>query len=312
MQCRHCGGCESKKVGFYKNRNGAVQRYHCFNCQKTFSHSNNNGMRIHKEKIYQVIRMLCESSGIRAISRITGLHQETVLKILKISGNLSVHFTDQKVKGLKCEVIQADELHTIVHAKQWNVNPAHKHLGNQYTFLAVDAKTRFIIHSLTGQRIADNAQMFFQEVKNRVQGRFQLNTDCWKAYSGYQNVIKRVFGREIDHATEQKHFWKKEQFVSRALAKTERRAHIGNPDLTKGSTSYVERTNLTLRNFSRRFNRCTLGYSKKLINLRFAVSLFTWSFNFAKKHSTLNTTPAIAMGLASSAMTVCDLWNIWV
>ncbi len=258
------------------------------------------------------MRMLCESSGIRAISRITGLHQETVLKILKISGNLSTHFMDEKIKNLKCEVIQADELHTIVHAKQWNVNPKHTHLGNQYTFLAVDAKTRFLIGSSTGQRTVENAEKFLRQIKSRVVGRFQLNTDCWLAYSGRRgNAIKRVFGKDIDHATEMKHFWKKGDFISRSLAKTERKAHIGNPDLNRGSTSYIERTNLTLRNLSRRFTRSTLGFSRKLLNLRFAVSLFMWSFNFAKKHSTLNTSPAIAIGICSDIMSVFDLWNYW-
>jgi hypothetical protein len=71
----------------------------------------------------------------------------------------------------------------------------------------------------------------------------------------------------------------------------------------------VERTNLTLRLFNRRFTRCTLGYSKKLINLRHSVSLFAWNFNFARKHATLKTSPAIAMGISVAIMTVDQLWN---
>jgi transposase-like protein/IS1 family transposase len=312
MQCGKCGVESSiKKAGFFKNRNGIVQRYFCFSCQKTFSISNNNGMRIHKEKVYTVMKMLCENSGIRQIHRVTRLHQETVLKILKISGNLAHHFMDGKINNLKCEVIQADELHTIVHAKDWNVNPKDKHLGSQYTFMAADSRSRFLISSFTGQRTAESAETFLHDVKQRVTGRFQLNTDCWLAYKGRKNVVKRVFGQDIDHATEQKHFWKRGEFISRSLAKTERKAHIGNPDLTRGSTSYIERTNLTLRNLNRRFTRCTLGFSRKLLNLRFAVSLFMWSFNFSKKHSTLNKTPAIAIGLCSDIMSVCQLWNFW-
>ena len=53
-----------------------------------------------------VIKLLCESSGIRAISRLTGLHQQTVLKILKLSGQLSNLCMNEKIKNVKCEVIQ--------------------------------------------------------------------------------------------------------------------------------------------------------------------------------------------------------------
>jgi transposase-like protein len=66
MTCGKCGSESGsiKKAGFYKNRNGIVQRYFCFSCHKTFSLSNNNGMRIQKERIHTVMKLLCESSGI--------------------------------------------------------------------------------------------------------------------------------------------------------------------------------------------------------------------------------------------------------
>lgn len=266
-------------------------------------------MRIEKAKIHLVIRLLCESSGIRAISRLTGLHQETVLKILKISGELSSNFTEQKVKDLKCEVVQADELHTTVYSKEFNTNSKDTHIGSQYTFLAIDAKSRLVINAHTGQRTTENAVKFLTDLRRRTSGRFQLNTDCWRGYYGQRNSVKAVFGNEIDHATEQKHFWKTSAFVSRSLAKTERKARIGNPDISKGSTSYVERLNLSVRHFNRRFTRCTPAFSKKLVNLRYSVSLFVWSINFARKHGTIKTTPAIAAGISTAIVTVQELWN---
>jgi IS1 family transposase len=269
-------------------------------------------MRIKKEKIHMVMKLLCESSGIRATSRLTGLHQQTVLKILKISGQLSRLHSNEKIRNLKCDVIQADEIHTIVQCKDWNNISKDSCIGSQYTFLAVDAQSRLIINSVIGQRTLDNAVKFFTNLKSRVTGRFQLNTDAWNAYAGikgHKNAIKTVFGKEIDHATEEKQFWKRGQFISRSLAKTVRRPRVGNPDLEKGSTSYVERTNLTLRLFNRRFTRCTLGYSKKLLNLRYSISLFMWNFNFSRKHAANKTTPAIAAGIAFAIMTVEELWD---
>ena len=185
--------------------------------------------------------------------------------------------------------------------------------GTQFTFFAVDVKSRFIINTFTGERTSQAAEKFFLGVKERVPCRFQLNTDSWSAYRGVStNSIRRAFGKEIDHATEEKTFKKLGQFISRTLANTKRIARIGNPDLLKASTSRVERTNLTLRQFSKRFNRCTLGFSKKLINHRLAVDLFVWYQNFARRHASLKTTPAVDIGIAVAIMTIVDLWNIGI
>ena len=76
-----------------------------------------------------------------------------------------------------------------------------------------------------------------------------------------------------------------------------RKPRIGNPDLAMATTCHAERTNLSVRIFTRRFTRCTLGYSKKVENLRHAVAIFVCHFNFVRIHSAHNQTPAQAAGL---------------
>jgi IS1 family transposase len=48
----------------------------------------------------------------------------------------------------------------------------------------------------------------------------------------------------------------------------------GNPDPDHISTSYVERSNLTMRTFMRRFTRLALGFSKKFENHCHMVALY--------------------------------------
>jgi hypothetical protein len=67
---------------------------------------------------------------------------------------------------------------------------------------------------------------------------------------------------------------------------------LGSPDLSESTTCHVERTNLSVRTFTRRFTRCTIGYSKKLANLRHAVAMFVCHFNFCRRHSAHGQTPA--------------------
>jgi hypothetical protein len=83
--------------------------------------------------------------------------------------------------------------------------------------------------------------------------------------------------------------------------------HIGNPNWNQISTSHVERTNLSVRLFTRRFTRLTLGYSKTLANLKHAVALFVAHFNFCRVHSAHKKTPAMAAGLTDRVWQISDL-----
>ena len=74
----------------------------------------------------------------------------------------------------------------------------------------------------------------------------------------------------------------------------ERKAVMGNPDPEHVSTSYIERANLSLRMGMRRFTRLTNGFSKKIENHAASVALFLMYYNFARVHTTLRCSPAMA------------------
>ena len=68
---------------------------------------------------------------------------------------------------------------------------------------------------------------------------------------------------------------------------------IGRPDEERICTSHVERQNLTMRMSMRRFTRLTNAFSKKVENLRAAVSLHFAHYNFVRVHRSLRVTPAM-------------------
>jgi hypothetical protein len=65
-----------------------------------------------------------------------------------------------------------------------------------------------------------------------------------------------------------------------------------------------ESTNLSVRHFNKRFALLGLGYSRKLSNHRYAVTLFVTAYNFCKVHGTLGCTPAVGLKLTNETWTI--------
>lgn len=81
----------------------------------------------------------------------------------------------------------------------------------------------------------------------------------------------------------------------------------GYPKEEHISTSYIERSNLTLRMQNRRFTRLTNAFSKKLANHAHMVALYTCWYNFVKMHKTVGMTPAMAANVTDRLWSMSDL-----
>lgn len=73
------------------------------------------------------------------------------------------------------------------------------------------------------------------------------------------------------------------------------------------STSYAERSNLSLRMHNRRFTRLTNAFSKRVQSHIHMVALYTMFFNFCRIHKTLRVTPAMEAGLTDRVWTFEDI-----
>jgi hypothetical protein len=79
------------------------------------------------------------------------------------------------------------------------------------------------------------------------------------------------------------------------------------------STSYVERSNLTVRVSSRRFTRLTNAFSKKLECHAASVSLYVAHYNWCRVHEALTpdarhqTTPKMALRIAKHVWSIGEL-----
>jgi len=165
-----------------------------------------------------------------------------------------------------------------------------------------------------GKRDKACASAFMADLRGRVKGRCQLTTD---GMYGYLSAVYDTFGAGVDFAQQSKTYNDRDfgafrderrYSVARGCATVKTDIHIGNPDRALISTSHVERTNLSVRLFQRRFTRLTLGYSKKLANLKHSVALFIAHFNFCRVHSAHKQTPAMSAELTNHVWTVEELF----
>jgi IS1 family transposase len=271
-------------------------------------------LRVAPAIVYQVVNLLAEGVGIRAIQRLTGLNRRTVLRILEFAGERCASLLEAKVKDTKPALVEVDEIWGFVFCKQVNAAEFRNDHGDQYTYLASDRDTKLIISYLTGKRTMINTLDFIQNLKDRTSQRFQLSTDgfvCYKGYHGSLGAVRRVFKSEIDYGAEIKTYSNEVEGQRRysppVCTGVRRAAWIGNPDKRFICTAHAERANLSVRLFNRRFTRLTLGYSKKLANHRHSVAIFVAHFNFCRKHSTIGQTPAQAAGLTDHKWTPEEL-----
>ena len=129
----------------------------------------------------------------------------------------------------------------------------------------------------TGKRDSGNADLFIQDLGQRVLGLPEISSEGFKPYLP---AIRHAFGNRVAHGVVSKtysvtHLNVKEaarRYSPAAVIAVARDVVGGIP--TEISTSYVERQNLSVRMSSRRFTRLTNAFSKKLENHAAAVSLY--------------------------------------
>lgn len=270
--------------------------------------------KLPNEKRAQILAMLCEGMGINAAARITGVSNNTVLKLLAKVGEACAKYQDEAMRNLNCKRIECDEIWSFVGMKQKNVPDELEGIfgfGDVYTWTAIDADTKLIPCWHVGTRDAHSAKAFIDDLASRLSNRIQLTTDGHKAYF---EAVEGAFGRDIDFAqlikiygTLGEHKQDSRRYSPAEFTGSEKRCITGNPNIKNVSTSYVERQNLTMRMHMRRFTRLTNAFSKKLENHMHAISLYFMFYNFCKIHKSLRITPAMEAGISDKLWMLSDI-----
>lgn len=136
-----------------------------------------------------------------------------------------------------------------------------------------------------------------------------MSTD---AFQPYESAIDAGLYDRANHARVVKLFSNHLYAVSESynpakFVSVAKDAISGTPNLDRASTSHVERKNGTLRQWCKRLTRLTYAFSKSWSNLRAALALHFWHYNFCRVHSALRITPAMAANVTGRVWTFADL-----
>lgn len=266
--------------------------------------------RLKAEKQEAVIRGLVEGASLRSVERMTGVHRDTAMRLMLRVGTVCEQIMDETMHGLGCERIEVDEVWSFIGKKQHHVRPEDDPagVGDSWVWVALDPDSKVIPAYAVGKRDLPTARTFISDLASRMANRVQISSDGLQLYV---DAIERAWGSDVDYAQIVKTYETEHigpgRYSPPRVASTERFPIYGNPDMGKVSTSLVERSNLTLRTFNRRFTRLTCAFSKKPENHRKSVALYLVAYNFVRRHSTLKTTPAVAAGVTYRPWSIRDL-----
>ena len=162
------------------------------------------------------------------------------------------------MRNLKCENLQVDEIWCFVGKKQRHVKITDdlNEVGDQWVWVALDADSKLIPSFLVGKRSFQNACAFLQDLSERMDNRVQLSSD---SLSSYAEAVEYAFGPEVDYGQIVKSYEAEPigpgRYSPPHVVSAARTVIVGNPEVKKISTSYIERQNLTMRMQMRRFTR---------------------------------------------------------
>ena len=285
--------------------------------------------RMPVEKRNSILRLLVEGNSIRSVTRLMGTNIPTVLRQLVWAGEHCGNLMDTQFRGLTLRHLECDEIWTFVQKKQARLTMEERALrhdiGDIYVWTALDQDTKLIPAFIVGKRSADCARRLMKDLASRLHRpkphdsdqhdykkptyeiTTQISTDGFKVYP---EAVDLAFGPYVKFGTIVKDYRNAViPYTPSEMVGTKRRGVYGirEHETRTICTSHVERNNLTIRTFLKRFTRLALGFSKKLENLEAAVNLHMAYYNYCWRPGKMRITPAMAAGVTGKLWRFEDL-----
>lgn len=210
-----------------------------------------------KEKQKVVIASLLEGCSLRGAARLADCHQDTARRLMVRTREHCRMLLLERLQGISPRVIECDEVYNWVSPKpdpRIDEDDEPRKTGRQWIWTAIDRDSRLILAHHVGKRNLESAYNFLLGLKETISGKPTIVTD---GLILYVDAIEELWGQNVNFAQLIKDF-------SPIGSSSRQRILSGKVALRDITTSYIERSNLSLRHFVRRLTRKTCGFSRKL------------------------------------------------
>src|SRR5580704_10786926 len=185
MTCKTCK-VDCKRFGV--NRNGTL-RFRCPDCRKTFSEPRKSlfgNMTVPTEKALSILNLFIEGTSVRSTERLTGVHRDTILRVLVAAGEKCEKLMGRLIVNVPCKDIEADEIWGFVQKKEAHKGPEEAHdnsIGDAYCFVAIERNTKLVLNFALGRRDLATTQIFIEGLRHATATEhFQITTDGFGPY----------------------------------------------------------------------------------------------------------------------------------
>ena len=235
-----------------------MQRYRCGKCGKTFSdpkpQSNLFGTKqaVNDQMAALALQMLVEGNSIRSTERVTGLHRDTIMRLLVTAGERCEALMANRIKDVPVRDVQGDEIWGYVGKRKGTSGPTKrtmKTIGDAWCFIGIERHTKLVLAFELGKRNEQATDRFMEKlVSATFDERFQLSTD---GFACYRNAVYGAFGESLDYAQSIKTYAQADEpqrrYSPAKIVTVENKPIYGNPKDERISTSHIERQNGSLR-----------------------------------------------------------------
>ncbi len=120
MECPSCRSESFKKHGHTLDRR---PRFRCVACRRVWVEEKlpkptRRRRRMPEDKAAMILGLLCEGASVRAIQRLTGAAQRTILRLLTDLGEGCARLLEETIQNVSVNDVECDEMWTYIFAKR--------------------------------------------------------------------------------------------------------------------------------------------------------------------------------------------------
>ena len=144
-------------------------------------------------RVEKVLQLLLEGFSVRAIERISGLHRDTILKLLVAAGEKCEKLLGCLIVNVTVKDVECDEIWSFIGKKQKAMEEDDDpNYGDAYCFVAMERNTKLVLNFALGKRNQDTTDIFIEGLRHataRQRYRDSRQTDSHRYVSAIENTL---------------------------------------------------------------------------------------------------------------------------